>query len=250
MVSGVVHIAILDILIFKHEICLLFTAAFGLYPSVQLHRCTSINNNNVCKMVAVTRCQSQSNLRCWPCMKNGWSIPFSYLPARICPCAWCRRISWSRTIAPTWPTTKRFMRWDRTFDILTEPADQYLDSNIQSDSFKKARRHSTTGCFTERHTFLGEIALFCGAWPLQSTNKWPRIIWHWNACLTVALLLQVIQKAQPHRIVGRQSQVSWKRGAVRFTCSEDVIVDQSREALEALRSKHPPHPPDSSIPAL
>lgn len=69
MVSGVIRIAILDILIFKHEICLLFSAVFGLYPSVQLHRCTSINNNddnnnNVCKMVAVTRCQSQSNSRC------------------------------------------------------------------------------------------------------------------------------------------------------------------------------------------
>ena len=40
------------------------------------------------------------------------------------------------------------------------------------------------------------------------------------------------------------------RRAVRLTCSEDVIPEQSRETLESLKAKHSPAPRISSIPAL
>ena len=120
-VSGIVHIAILDILILNLT-SVYFSVLHSVYTLVcSCTWCTTINNN-ACKMVAVPRCRSQSNSWCRPCMKNGRSIPFSYLPASICPCAWCRKISWHRTIAPTWPTTEQFMRWDEPLtSLLSEP---------------------------------------------------------------------------------------------------------------------------------
>ena len=63
-------------------------------------------------------------------------------------------------------------------------------------------------------------------------------------------------KKTPNPIDTLSARVSSKleegdyRGAVRLTCSEDVIADHSDSTLEALRQKHPPQHPDSSIPDL